>query len=73
MHPNVHVIPWSSSMWPEMHASAEEFTWFLYVRTPLVIESHSLFPHGEKDALTLLLIHANWQVLFKPDLCHVFT
>jgi hypothetical protein len=39
-------------MWPEMHASAEEFTWFLYVRTPLVITSHNLFPHGEKDALT---------------------
>jgi hypothetical protein len=46
-------------MWPEMHASAEEFTWLLYVRTPLVVASHNLFPRGEKDTLTLLLIHAN--------------
>jgi hypothetical protein len=29
VHPNEHVITCSSSMWPEMHASAEEFTWFL--------------------------------------------
>jgi hypothetical protein len=47
-------------MWPEMHASAEEFTWFLYVLTPLVIASHNLFPRGQKDALTSLLIHANY-------------
>jgi hypothetical protein len=46
-------------MSPEMHASAEECTWFLYVRTPLVIESHNLVPRGQKDALSLLLIHAN--------------
>jgi hypothetical protein len=46
-------------MWPEMHASVEAFTWFLYVRTPLVIASHNLFPREEKDALTSLLIHAN--------------
>jgi hypothetical protein len=46
-------------MWPEMHASAEEFTWSLYVRTPLVIASHNLFLRGEKDTLTLLLIHVN--------------
>jgi hypothetical protein len=59
VHPNVHVITCSSLMWPEMHASADEFTWFLYVRTPLVIASHNLFPCGEKDALTSLLIHAN--------------
>jgi hypothetical protein len=59
VHPNVHVITCSSSMWPEMHASAEEFTWFLYARMPLVIASHNLFPRGQKDALTLLLIHAN--------------
>jgi hypothetical protein len=51
VHPNVHVITCSSFMWPEMYASAEEFTWFLYVRTPLVIASHNLFPSGEKDAL----------------------
>jgi hypothetical protein len=44
VHPNVHVITCSSFMWPEIHASAEEFTWFLYVRTPLVIASHNLFP-----------------------------
>jgi hypothetical protein len=59
VHPNVHVMTCSSFMWPEMHASAEEFTWFLYVRTPLVIASHNLFPRGKKDALTILLIHAN--------------
>jgi hypothetical protein len=59
VHPNVHVIICSSSMWPEMHASTEEFTWFLYVRTPLVIASHNLFPRGHKDSLTTLLIHAN--------------
>jgi hypothetical protein len=43
----------------EMHASTEEFTWFLYVRTPLVTASHNLFPRGQEDALTSLLIHAN--------------
>jgi hypothetical protein len=59
VHPNVHVITCSSFMWPEMHASTEAFTWFLYVRTPLVTSSHILFPRGEKDALTSLLIHAN--------------
>jgi hypothetical protein len=59
VHPNVHVITCSSFMWPEMHASTEEFTWFLYVRTPLVIASHNLFRRGQKDALTSLLIHAN--------------
>jgi hypothetical protein len=59
VHPNVHVITCSSFMWPEMHASTEEFTWFLYVRMPLVIASHNLFPRGQKDALTTLLIHAN--------------
>jgi hypothetical protein len=31
----------------------------LYLCMPLVIASHNLFPRGEKDALTLLLIHAN--------------
>jgi hypothetical protein len=46
---------------------------FVYVRTSLVIASHKLFPRGQKDALTSLLIHATWQVLFKPDLCHIFT
>jgi hypothetical protein len=46
-------------MWPKMHASLEGFTWFLYVRTPLVTASHKLFPRGQKDALTSLLIHAN--------------
>jgi hypothetical protein len=46
-------------MWPEMHASTEEFAWFLYVRTPLVTASHNLFSRGQKDALTSLLIHAN--------------
>jgi hypothetical protein len=59
VHPNVHVITCSSFMWPEMHASAEAFTWFLYVRTPLVIASHNLFPRGQKDSLNTLLIHAN--------------
>jgi hypothetical protein len=59
VHPNVRVITCYSFMWPEMHASAEEFTWFLYVRTPLVIASHNLFPRGQKDSLTTLLIHAN--------------
>jgi hypothetical protein len=58
VQPNVHVITCSSFMWPEMHASTEEFTWFLYVRTHLVIASHNLFPRGQKDALTTLLIHA---------------
>jgi hypothetical protein len=29
VHPNVHVITCSSFIWPEMHASTEEFTWFL--------------------------------------------
>jgi hypothetical protein len=29
VHPNGHVITCSSFMWPEMHASAEAFTWFL--------------------------------------------
>jgi hypothetical protein len=46
-------------MWLEMHASAEEFTGFLYVCTPLVTASHKLFPRGQKDALTSPLIHAN--------------
>jgi hypothetical protein len=59
VHPNVHVITCYSFMWLEMHASAEAFTWFLYVLTPLVIASHNLFPRGQKDALTSLLIHAN--------------
>jgi hypothetical protein len=59
VHQNVHVITCYSFMWPEMHASTEEFTWFLYVRTPLVIASHNLFPRGQKDSLTTLLIHAN--------------
>jgi hypothetical protein len=59
VHPNVHVITCSSSMWPEMHASTEAFTWSLYVRTPLVTASHNLFPRLQKDALTSLLIHAN--------------
>jgi hypothetical protein len=59
VHPNVHVITCSSFMWLEMHASTEEFTWFLYVRTPLVTASQNLFPRGQKDALTSLLIHAN--------------
>jgi hypothetical protein len=59
VHPNVHVITFSSLMWPEIHASTEEFTWFLYVRTPLVIAYHNLFPRGQKDSLTTLLIHAN--------------
>jgi hypothetical protein len=59
VHPNVHVITCSSFMRPEMHASTEEFTWFLYVRTPLVIASHNLFPRGQKDSLTTLFIHAN--------------
>jgi hypothetical protein len=60
VHPHVHVITCYSFMWPEMHASTEEFTWFLYVRTPLVIASHNLFPRGQKGALTTLLIHANY-------------
>jgi hypothetical protein len=59
VHPNEHVITCSSFMWLEIHASTEEFTLFLYVRTSLVIASHSLFPHGQKDALTTHLIHAN--------------
>jgi hypothetical protein len=59
VHPNVHVITCSSFMWPEMHASTKEFIWFLYVRMPLVIASHNLFPRGQKDFLTTLLIHAN--------------
>jgi hypothetical protein len=59
VHPNVHVITCYSFMWPEMHASTEAFTWFLYVRTPLVIASHNLFPRVHKDSLTTLLIHAN--------------
>jgi hypothetical protein len=59
VHPNMHVITCYSLMWPEMHAFTEEFTWFLYVCTPLVIASHNLFPRGKKDALTTLLIHAN--------------
>jgi hypothetical protein len=40
-------------MWLEIHASTEESTLFLYVRTPLVIASHNLFPRGQKDALTV--------------------
>jgi hypothetical protein len=28
-------------------------TLFLYVRTPLVIASHNLFPRGQKDVLTV--------------------
>jgi hypothetical protein len=59
VHPNVHVITCYSFMWPEMHASTEEFTWFLYVRTSLVILFHYLFPRGQKDSLTTLLICAN--------------
>jgi hypothetical protein len=59
VHPNVHVITCSSFMWPEMHASTEAFTLFLYIRTPLVTASHNLFPRGQKVALTSLLIHAN--------------
>ena len=59
VHPNVHFITCYSFMWPEMHASTEEFTWILCVRTPLVIASHNLFPRGQKDSLTTPLIHAN--------------
>jgi hypothetical protein len=59
VHPNVDVITCSSFMWLEIHASAEEFTWFLCVCTPLVIESHNLFPRGQKDAPNSLIIHAN--------------
>jgi hypothetical protein len=59
VHPNMHVITYSSFMWPEMHASTEAFTWFLYVCTPLVTASQNLFPRGQKVALTSLLIHAN--------------
>jgi hypothetical protein len=59
VHPNVHVFTCSSFMWLGIHASMEEFTWFLYVNTPLVIESHNLFPRGQKDAQNSLLIHAN--------------
>jgi hypothetical protein len=59
VHPNEHVITCSSFMWLEIHASTEEFTLFLYVRTPLVIASHNLFPRGQEDALTSHLIHAN--------------
>jgi hypothetical protein len=59
VHPNKHVIPCSSFMWMEIHASTEEFTLFLYVCTPLVTASHNIFPRGQKDALTSLLIHAN--------------
>jgi hypothetical protein len=59
MHPNKHVITCSSFMWLEIHASTEEFTLFLYVRTPLVTAYHNLFPCGQKDALTSLLIHAD--------------
>jgi hypothetical protein len=29
VHPDVHVITCTSFMWLEMHASMEEFTWFL--------------------------------------------
>jgi hypothetical protein len=51
-------------MWLEIHASTEEFTFFLYlrtyVRTSLVIASHNLFPRGQKDALSSLLIYANY-------------
>jgi hypothetical protein len=43
-------------MWLEIHAPKEEFTLFLYVRTPLVSASHNLFLGGQKDALTSLLI-----------------
>jgi hypothetical protein len=43
----------------EIYASTEEFTWFLYVRTPLVTACHILFPRGEKDAPNSHLIHAN--------------
>jgi hypothetical protein len=57
--PLLSTITCYSSMWPEMHTSTEEFTWFLYVRKPLVIASHNLFPRGQKDSLTTLLIHAN--------------
>jgi hypothetical protein len=59
VHPNKHVITCSIFMWLEIHASTEEFPLFLYVRTPLVIASHNLFPRGQKDALTSHLIHAN--------------
>ena len=59
VHSNEYVITYSSFMWLEIHASTEEFTLFLYVRTPLVIASHNLFPRGQKDALTSHLIHAN--------------
>jgi hypothetical protein len=59
MDPNKHVITCSSFIWLEIHASTEEFTLFLYVCTPLVTASHNLFPRGQKDALTSLLIHAN--------------
>jgi hypothetical protein len=43
----------------QFYVAGNAFTWFLYVRTPLVIASHNLFPRGQKDALTSLLIHAN--------------
>jgi hypothetical protein len=59
VHPNEHVIACSSFMWLEIHVSTEEFTLFLYVRMPLVIASHNLFPRGQKDALTSHLILAN--------------
>jgi hypothetical protein len=59
VHSNVHVITCSSFMWLEMHASTEGFTWFLYVRMPLVTASHNLFPRGQKDTLTSMLIHSN--------------
>jgi hypothetical protein len=50
VHPNVHVITCSRFMWLEIHASTEEFTLFLYVRTPLVAAYHNLFPRGQKNA-----------------------
>jgi hypothetical protein len=58
MHPNVHVITCSRFMWLEIHASTEEFTLVLYACTPLLTASHNLFPRGQKDAPTSLLIHA---------------
>jgi hypothetical protein len=58
VHPSVHVITCSSSMWLEIHASTEEFTCFFHVRTPLVTESQTLFSRGQKDAPISLLIHA---------------
>jgi hypothetical protein len=52
VHPNVRVITCSSFMWPGIHAFTEEFTLFLYARTPLVTASHNILPRGQKDTPT---------------------